>query len=76
MFEIKLPELSNGATAATVTIWHYTEGDSVRDNDDLVEFITDESIFHLSSPVSGRVKRIIVDEGEVAMAGDTLAVIE
>lgn len=76
MVEVKLPPLSEDTTMATITLWHYTEGDTVRRDDDLVEFVTDKATFNLPSPATGRVKKVLFNEGETVSVGDTIALIE
>lgn len=74
--EIKLPELSSGVINATIAMWHYGEGDLVKRDDDLVEFVTDKAAFTLPSPETGRVKKIMFAEGEAVSTGDIIAIIE
>lgn len=74
--EVKLPDLSAGVINVTITMWHYGEGDTVRQEDDLVEFVTDKAAFTLPSPITGKVKKIMFAEGEIVSAGETIAVIE
>lgn len=76
MTEVKLPDLAEGVTKATVSMWHYTEGDSINKDDDLVELVTDKATFNLPSPASGRIKKVNFSEGETVNVGDILAIIE
>jgi pyruvate/2-oxoglutarate dehydrogenase complex dihydrolipoamide acyltransferase (E2) component len=76
MPEIKVPDLGDGVIYATITMWHYSVGDSVKRDDDLVELVTDKATFNVPSPVSGRVTKVEVSEGETVKSGDLLAVIE
>lgn len=76
MTEVKLPELSSGVSSAVISMWHYTEGDSINKGDDLVEVSTDKATFNIPSPVGGRVKKILINEGEAVHADDLLAVID
>ena len=76
MTEVKLPELASGVTTATISFWHYSEGDTVKKDDDLVELVTDKATFNLPAPVSGRLKQITMREGDTVSVGETIAVIE
>ncbi|MCM8782752.1 MAG: hypothetical protein NC828_06890 [Candidatus Omnitrophica bacterium] len=76
MTEVKLPELSEGVSQAIVSMWHYSEGDLIKKDADLVELVTDKATFNLPSPVSGKVKKIMFNEGETVHVGDVLVVIE
>jgi len=76
MIEVKLPDLAEGVTSATLSMWHYSEGDSVRKGEDLVELVTDKATFNLPSPASGRIKKVMFNEGDTVNVGDCLVVIE
>jgi len=76
MVEVKLPELAEGVNSATITMWHYTKGDSIKKDEDMVELVTDKATFNLPSPASGRVVEVMFGEGETVNVGDILAVIE
>lgn len=76
MPEVKMPDLGEGITSATVSMWYFSEGDSVSRDDDLVELVTDKATFNMPSPVSGRLTKILVNEGDVADIGTALAIIE
>ena len=74
--EIKLPELGEGIEEASVSFWYKKAGDTVKENEDLVELATEKTSFNLPSPIDGPVKQISVKEGDKAKVGQTLAVIE
>lgn len=76
MVEVKLPDLAEGVTSATLSMWHYSEGDSINKDDDMVELVTDKATFNLPSPAAGRVTKIMRSEGETINVGDVIAVIE
>jgi len=74
--EVKLPFLAEGVDEATVNYWHVSEGDSVQEEDDLVEMSTSKAVFNVPSPVAGTIVEIVAGEGEVVKVGETLAIIE
>ncbi len=76
MAQVVLPELGEQIKKATVTFWYFKIGDTVKENDDLVEMTTDKSAFNVPSPYSGILKEIRVNEGDVVQPGTVLAVIE
>lgn len=76
MKKVILPELGEGITKATVTYWHFQEGDSLKEGEDLVELATDKATFNLPSPATGKLSKILVLEGVSAGVGAELAVIE
>ncbi len=76
MKKVILPELGEGITKATITYWHFKEGDQVQEGADLVEMATDKATFNMPSPASGTLTKIIVPEGENVPVGTELATIE
>lgn len=76
MIEVKLPELAEGVNNAILSMWHYTEGDSIKQDEDLAEFVTDKATFNMPSPAAGRIKQLMFSEGERVNVGDVIAVIE
>lgn len=75
-FTFKLPELGEGLAEGTVSSWHVAVGDTVSEDDTLVEIENDKSVSELPSPVSGTVTEIGADEGETVTVGQMLAVID
>ncbi len=76
MKKVILPELGEGITKATITYWHFKEGDQVQEGADLVEMATDKATFNMPSPATGTLTKIIVPEGENVPVGTELATIE
>jgi pyruvate dehydrogenase E2 component (dihydrolipoamide acetyltransferase) len=77
MYEVKLPELGEGAgNEATVSVWYFEEGDHIEEGDDLVEMTTDKATFSVPSPKTGILAEIIADEGDVVSSGEVLAILE
>ena len=73
---VMMPELGEEIEKAVVSCWYFKIGDTVNENDDLVELTTDKATFNVPSPQSGTLKEIIVKEGKEVNVGETLAVIE
>ncbi|MCX5715417.1 MAG: lipoyl domain-containing protein [Candidatus Omnitrophica bacterium] len=76
MAEVKLPEIADGVTRAVISMWHFGEGDTVRQDDDFVEFVTDKATFNMPSPFSGKVTKLMFAEGEAVNVGEVIAIIE
>ncbi len=75
--EVVLPELGEDAPdEAEVSFWYVQEGDSIDEGEDLVEMVTDKAAFTVPSSVGGTVKKILVDEGEMAGVDEAIAVID
>ena len=74
--KVVLPELAEGVNEATVSYWHFEEGDDVEEGKDLVELITDKATFNVPAPVSGVLSEVFFEEGETVQVGEVLAAIE
>jgi len=59
-----------------VSLWHFSEGDSVTKGDDTVELTTDKATFNVPSSASGVIKKILHREGDTVKIGDVLAELE
>ncbi len=74
-YEFKLPDLGEGLTEGEVARWFVGEGDTIAEDDPLVEIQTDKTTVEIPSPAAGTVLRILVGEGHVAPVGAVLVVI-
>lgn len=76
MAKVILPELGEGAREATISYWHFEEGDRVEEGEDLVEIATDKSTFNVPAPCSGVLTEVYYEEGDIVEVGEVLANIE
>ena len=74
-YSFKLPDLGEGLTEGEVARWLVAEGDTVAEDDPLVEIQTDKATVEIPSPYAGTVLQVVVSEGEVAPVGAVLVVI-
>ena len=74
--EFKLPDLGEGITEGEILKWMTKEGDQVKEDQPLVEVMTDKVNVQIPSPRNGKVAKILVKEGEVAKVGQTIIVID
>lgn len=70
--EFKLPDIGEGIHEGEIVKWLVKPGDEVHEDDVLCEVQNDKAVVEIPSPVSGKVLDILVDEGTVAVVGDTL----
>jgi pyruvate/2-oxoglutarate dehydrogenase complex dihydrolipoamide acyltransferase (E2) component len=76
MAEFKLPDLGEGVTEAEVDRWLVKEGDTIAEDDPLVELITDKATAEVPSPFAGVVSKIHVEAGSVVPVGTVLVTID
>jgi len=75
--EVKLPDLGEGAgKEATVSFWYFEEGAAIKQDEDLVEMVTDKATFNVPSPAGGVLKEVTAVEGDKVQVGGLMAVIE
>jgi pyruvate dehydrogenase E2 component (dihydrolipoamide acetyltransferase) len=75
-FEYRMPELGEGLHEGEIVKWHVKPGDTIKEDDILMEVQNDKAVVEVPSPVTGVVKEVKVAEGTVAVVGDLLAVID
>ncbi|WP_067725758.1 dihydrolipoamide acetyltransferase family protein [Oceanobacillus damuensis] len=71
-FHFKLPDIGEGIHEGEIVKWFVKEGDEVKEDDVLCEVQNDKAVVEIPSQVDGTVTKIHVEEGEVAVVGDTL----
>lgn len=74
--KVILPAMGEGIFEATITQWLINEGDSIAEDDSLVEIATDKVDSEIPSPASGILKKILIASGEVAKIGQEIAIID
>jgi 2-oxoglutarate dehydrogenase E2 component (dihydrolipoamide succinyltransferase) len=73
--EIKMPQLGESVVEGTITKWLKQEGDSVDEDELLVEVSTDKVDSEVPSSTAGTIQRILVQEGETVKVGTAIAVV-
>ncbi|MBV8347106.1 MAG: dihydrolipoamide acetyltransferase, partial [Mycolicibacterium sp.] len=74
-FSVQMPALGESVTEGTVTRWLKQEGDTVEQDEPLLEVSTDKVDTEIPSPASGVLKKIIAQEDDTVEVGGELAVI-
>src|SRR6267143_4683884 len=72
--EFKLPDIGEGVHEGEVVKWFVKPGDAVKENDPVVEVMTDKVTVQIPSPVTGKILQLRAKEGEVVKVGSTLVV--
>ncbi len=74
--EVKVPQLPESVTDATVVAWNKQPGDMVERDENLVDLETDKVVLEVPAPVSGILKEILVSDDTTVTSGEILAIIE
>lgn len=75
-YKLLLPSMGEGVMEATVITWLYNEGDTVNEDDSVVEIATDKVDSDVPTPVSGKIIKILVQKDEIAKVGEPIAILE
>lgn len=73
--EFKFPDVGEGITEGEVVKWLVKEGDTVKEDQPLLEVETDKAIVEIPSPWSGKVIKIHAEAGDIVKVGQTLVTI-
>ena len=76
MSEIVVPALGESVTEATIAQWLKKEGDSVKQDEPVVELETDKATLEVNAPEDGVITKITVKEGEDVEVGAVLGELE
>jgi 2-oxoglutarate dehydrogenase E2 component (dihydrolipoamide succinyltransferase) len=74
--EIRVPQLPESVTDATLVAWHKKAGESVTRDENLVDLETDKVVLEVPAPSSGTLAEIRIEDGATVTAGDVLALLE
>ena len=75
-FEIKMPKLGESITEGTIISWSVKVGDTVEEDDVLFEVSTAKVSAESPSPVEGKVKQLLFNEGDTVAVGTVVAILE
>lgn len=75
-FEFKLPDIGEGIHEGEIVKWFVKAGDKIEEDDVLCEVQNDKSVVEIPSPVAGTIEDVLVEEGTVAVVGDTIVKID
>ena len=70
--EFKLPDIGEGVAEGEIVKWLVKEGAPIKENDLMVEVMTDKVTVQIPSPVTGKVLRLLAKEGETVKVGTTI----
>ncbi|HTJ16017.1 MAG TPA: 2-oxoglutarate dehydrogenase complex dihydrolipoyllysine-residue succinyltransferase [Steroidobacteraceae bacterium] len=74
--EVKVPQLPESVTDATLVAWHKQPGEQVGRDENLVDLETDKVVLEVPAPASGVIKELKVENGATVTSGQVLAILE
>jgi pyruvate dehydrogenase E2 component (dihydrolipoamide acetyltransferase) len=75
-FEFKLPDIGEGVAEGEIVAWHVKPGDVVKEDQPMVEVMTDKATVTIGVPKKGTISETCAAVGQVLPVGKLLVVIE
>jgi 2-oxoisovalerate dehydrogenase E2 component (dihydrolipoyl transacylase) len=75
-FVFKLPDIGEGVVEGEVVQWHVSVGESVSEDDPIVDVMTDKATVTIPSPTSGVISSLSGGVGDMIAVGTTLLEID
>ncbi len=75
-WEFKLPDIGEGVTEGEIVSWLIKPGDDVKDDQPMIEVMTDKATVTITSPKAGRVLETVGAPGTVVAVHSVLVVFE
>ena len=74
-FEFKLPDIGEGVTEGEIVKWLVKAGDTVNEDQPIVEVMTDKATVEIASPKSGTIEKLLANDGDMIQVGKGLVMI-
>ncbi|MEC8198498.1 MAG: lipoyl domain-containing protein [Pseudomonadota bacterium] len=74
--KLKLARIGMNMEEGTIVNWNFTEGESFKTGDVLYEVETEKVTNEVEAPGDGTLLEILVSEGEIAVVGQDVCVVE
>ncbi len=74
--EIKVPQLSESVSEATLGTWYKQAGESVSEGENLIDIETDKVVLELPAVKSGVLTKIIKGNGEIVRSEEVIAIMD
>ena len=74
--EFRLPDIGEGVVEGEIVIWHVKEGDIVKEDDPILDVMTDKATVTIPSPTDGKIINIKGKAGEMLKVGQVCIVFE
>ena len=74
--EVKVPQLSESVSEATLVAWRKKAGEAVKRDENLIDIETDKVVLELPAPADGVIAKLIKNDGDSVTSGEVIAVID
>jgi 2-oxoglutarate dehydrogenase E2 component (dihydrolipoamide succinyltransferase) len=76
LIEVKVPQLSESVSEATLLSWHKKQGEAVKRDENLIDIETDKVVLELPSPADGVLVSVLKGDKGTVVAGEVIAKID
>jgi 2-oxoglutarate dehydrogenase E2 component (dihydrolipoamide succinyltransferase) len=76
LIEVKVPQLSESVSEATLLAWHKKQGEAVKRDENLIDIETDKVVLELPAPADGVLVSIVKGDKSTVVAGEVIARID
>jgi 2-oxoglutarate dehydrogenase E2 component (dihydrolipoamide succinyltransferase) len=76
LVEVRVPQLSESVSEATLLAWHKRKGDFVQRDENLIDIETDKVVLELPAPEAGVLTGILKEEGGTVVSNEIIATID
>ena len=76
ILEVKVPQLSESVSEATLLQWHKKVGEAVNRDENLIDIETDKVVMELPAPSAGVITQILKADGGTVVSGEVIAMID
>jgi pyruvate dehydrogenase E2 component (dihydrolipoamide acetyltransferase) len=74
--DFKLPDIGEGVTEGEIVDWFVGAGDTVGEDDPMVEVMTDKATVTIGAPCDARVEKLCFDVGTIAQVGQVILTLD
>ena len=76
LFEFKLPDIGEGVMEGEIVAWHVASGQAVREDEPMVEVMTDKATVTIGAPKTGTVQELRANVGDVVAVGSVIVTLD
>jgi len=76
LIDVKVPQLSESVSEATLLNWHKQVGEQVSEGENLIDIETDKVVLELPAIKSGALRNVLKRDGEKVVSGEVIAQID
>ena len=75
-YRYKMPDVGEGIVEAEIVEWHVKEGDTVAEDQHVLDVMTDKATVEIPCAVNGKVKKLVGEPGDVIAVGTEIMFID